>query len=826
MVTNNCQWINYPIFISSTFRDMDYERDAIRFDVIPRLNEHYRCRYVHFQAIDLRIGINTEIIKEEEREDYVLDICFSKIDNSRPFFIGLLGDRYGWIPSKKRWEIIVDKLSREKRPLLNNSNGRSVTELEMLYGAIGNNGQYMNRSIFMIRSSDSYSLMPEDIKRNYTDYYDAKQICQNEYFESNKKLKTLKRHIIELASTKKMEDCVCEYELKWNREKNKFEDLRPFSDLLFLRLCAEIDKEIGKTPTRYFTWQGQDNENAEMTASLLVNNSIKTSETDNVIELLNSGCNQILITGKIGMGKSVLLSQCWNYLKLQGCICCIGWIGQSVHSCQMRPIIVRWIQQLSNHYNSNEHELLNKEVTSDSHLYDILYTCINQQKSKGKKVFFFLDGIELLYAYQTNDIYQMWINDDISVILTAQKDCCSTISLYHPHMIVTSTDYLSPKDKHLILQHLEKKENIQLPISIQQQLYARQLTPLEIKLYILLFSQLSIADYKRIRSVDKENEIDKINKYLETIYNNTPSDLSQMAKYVLRTLCDRMQLSSKYESLFELLSASPIGLRESDIEPLFGEEWDALYFHTLTFLLGDILWVDHFTQQWKIRSETIRRSLLPDNSKYIYNQLASSIIKLPDYDYLKRDILVFLLIKAENYKLGKDYLGSYNKYENDNDIKTWLNVSTNLLLSDPNRLDHLKNIVGQMTPINATTFVYYLINRGIDDISKRNESILWSTTLLMNIPIEQLDRRSAYQFAYLFMDAQQSESYVDKFGAKRKKYLQRALGALDYCYKLNPHNHNTLDMYSVALMEMADCAMEEGNYNLFDQLINKAYSLQ
>ncbi len=31
----------------------------------------------------------------------VVDICFDEIDNSIPFFIGIIGNRYGWCPEKQ-----------------------------------------------------------------------------------------------------------------------------------------------------------------------------------------------------------------------------------------------------------------------------------------------------------------------------------------------------------------------------------------------------------------------------------------------------------------------------------------------------------------------------------------------------------------------------------------------------------------------------------------------------------------------------------------------------------------------------------------------------
>ena len=94
----NTTWKRFNIFISSTFKDMDFERDIIKFRVIPALNIKYRPRHVALQAIDLRLGVNTAKMSEEESARKVLTVCADNIDSARPFFIGLIGARYGWVP--------------------------------------------------------------------------------------------------------------------------------------------------------------------------------------------------------------------------------------------------------------------------------------------------------------------------------------------------------------------------------------------------------------------------------------------------------------------------------------------------------------------------------------------------------------------------------------------------------------------------------------------------------------------------------------------------------------------------------------------------------
>ena len=117
-------WRRYNIFISSTFKDMDFERDVIKFRVIPALNRRFRDRRVELQAIDLRLGVNTSDMSEEESERKVLSVCTSCIDSARPFFIGLLGKRYGWIPPVERWKEFIGRLAPEEQEILANIAGQ------------------------------------------------------------------------------------------------------------------------------------------------------------------------------------------------------------------------------------------------------------------------------------------------------------------------------------------------------------------------------------------------------------------------------------------------------------------------------------------------------------------------------------------------------------------------------------------------------------------------------------------------------------------------------------------------------------------------------
>src|SRR6266550_4652914 len=91
-------WKTVRVFISSTFRDMHAERDHLVKVVFPALRERLEKHRVYLIDIDLRWGVT----RDQAENDEALDLCLQQIDECRPFFIGILGERYGYVPTKAR----------------------------------------------------------------------------------------------------------------------------------------------------------------------------------------------------------------------------------------------------------------------------------------------------------------------------------------------------------------------------------------------------------------------------------------------------------------------------------------------------------------------------------------------------------------------------------------------------------------------------------------------------------------------------------------------------------------------------------------------------
>jgi len=84
------------VFVSSTFRDMHAERDELTKRTFPQLRKLCEQRGVTWGEVDLRWGVTDE----QKAEGKVLPICLAEIQRCRPYFVGLLGQRYGWVPDQ------------------------------------------------------------------------------------------------------------------------------------------------------------------------------------------------------------------------------------------------------------------------------------------------------------------------------------------------------------------------------------------------------------------------------------------------------------------------------------------------------------------------------------------------------------------------------------------------------------------------------------------------------------------------------------------------------------------------------------------------------
>lgn len=273
------------VFVSSTFSDMNYERDIIQTRVSATVNTIARQYGQTVSFCDLRWGIDTEGLSAHAAAQQVLDVCLDEIDRSDPPFVALLGYRYGWVPTAKDDRVLIDNAARRKQLVLDELE-ISITELEVRYAAMSNQGKKMP-ALFYFREIDTSSLLPD--------------IYLSESEEHAKKLQTLKKRIRALLG-----NSVREYKVRWTGEGFMESDIEAFANMVSrdvvdaLRPKWDKLRNIDSTQHKLLAHEAFMREKGRM---LCMRNDMvqcfakKMEETDT---------SRVILQGKAGVGKSTI----------------------------------------------------------------------------------------------------------------------------------------------------------------------------------------------------------------------------------------------------------------------------------------------------------------------------------------------------------------------------------------------------------------------------------------------------------------------------------------------------------------------------------------
>lgn len=265
------------VFVSSTFLDMQEERNVLIKKIFPQLRKKCEERAVTWTEVDLRWGITDE----EAAEGKVLPLCLEEIQRCRPYFIGLLGERYGWIPNRQ--SISTDLL--ESQPWLRQHLGQSVTELEILQGVFSEK-MMPKHAFFYFRNPMYLESIPIEKLRNFS----------AESSKAASKLTSLKRKIRHAR-----DEQVCELRENYNTPEQLgewvLEDFSKLVDRLYPKdqTPDQLDQEAARheayARNRRLAFVGRE----DILYSL--NERIAASE------------KPIILTGESGCGKSALLAE-------------------------------------------------------------------------------------------------------------------------------------------------------------------------------------------------------------------------------------------------------------------------------------------------------------------------------------------------------------------------------------------------------------------------------------------------------------------------------------------------------------------------------------
>ena len=656
-------WRRYNIFISSTFKDMDFERDVIKFKVIPSLNRRFRDRRVELQAIDLRLGVNTSHMSEEESERKVLSVCTSCIDSARPFFIGLIGRRYGWIPPVQRWEEFMAGLSDEEREILAETAGCSVTEMEIVYGALSQGSFDSSHVLFYLRDDASYDGMPANLIPTFCDT-DPQNI---------KRLDALKKKVQNIFGARGGEDDRCTpYHLTWSGDHFSSEE---FEALVEEQLAQQIELETAREREEGTdSWWAQEKELEESTLLRLLPGSIELDVYDEDEDKDEDESQDVAIWYVQGYGASTYMAQDYaQWDEDTDVIRLLGVFGLSEYSSSMRPVIARWIHELAEVVGREElpddGQLLGKMPQTE--LYALLEELVSEA-AEDYYIYIYLDDLESLETTSPKDLYMTWldhIKDDVNIMVNLQDESEAREKFLEQHPYLSRKMMLGVmgdrESAEALIENYEQTYFLELPEKVKKQMLKcaeggrgrKPIAPLKIHSVFRIFESLTQEDFREIRG-SAGSQIDAINSYLEGIWKEMPDTTYDIMTFMVNTIVKNLGLRENMRQAIWTIAAAPGGLRESDVAHFAGDDWDVIQFYRAMNFLHDFFYEDRGRHLWRAKYITLPEDGLAGRQQAI----SEYILTLDPHDSLRETMGLYFALGGLDtshfayYMVDGDYL--------------------------------------------------------------------------------------------------------------------------------------------------------------------------
>ncbi|MBU1702035.1 MAG: DUF4062 domain-containing protein, partial [Candidatus Eisenbacteria bacterium] len=373
----NTAWKTVRIFISSTFLDMQAERDHLVRFVFPRLRENLLPHRIHLVDVDLRWGV----ISGQD----ALEVCREIIDECHPRFLCILGGRYGWTPPEK---------------------DRSITADEVHFGVLDRTLKDRGFAYFYFRDEAATSAMVERSSGEFREPQDS---------INQKKLIELKQKIVDAG----LDPFV--YHPHWDNISRRLVGLADFGHRVYDDLLAGMKSDPALQdrfrPDTAIQLDEFAEENAAMEAFVEEHSEqfVLGSRELEFKELLAhassiGGNNYVCLTGAPGSGKSALLANLGRHPTLshqQSAIFIQHFVGSSPGSSDVRRTMRRFCHELK--MGSPE---ITADIPDDPQKLRIALQEFLRQACANKRVVILLDAVNQ-FDQALNFAQLSWLPEDL-----------------------------------------------------------------------------------------------------------------------------------------------------------------------------------------------------------------------------------------------------------------------------------------------------------------------------------------------------------------------------------------------------------------------------
>lgn len=606
------------VFVSSTFKDMQFERDKFHSHVAPLLDAKLEERGEAVYFGDLRWGVNTSDLDSDESNKKVLSVCLDEIDNCKPFMIVLIGERYGWIPGE---ELIKEACTLKGIDVDPNI---SVTHLEIEYGALLR-PEYRGRVIFYFRELDKTG-MTEAERKDY----------ESESPLHAQKIKELKDKITELYPEQ-----VRTYKARWDAEKKAVVDFDPLLDMVSKDLEAAFD--LDEEPFKNLPWQEKARHAVDGYFSQEGRDIM--DYMDLVIHLGDPVGQTSTITLYEGptMEITAYLRHDYNQGKERGKYEVAGFVyGLDPYSKEPFNMIRMLLYKLEE-MTDNEHQFLEDEVDKAKVIdrvgkllfkikRNLVFFIDNADQDVLKPLYELFDDLNenkyesmmLNSMWRENIFFQIGYSQDAEKILVPPFPTrCARFEIANVKegKEIEYINYIA-KDKHKEISRVVAEAIVKREYGDSGSIYHGKRDPYYYRLITERLLMLDSEDFANIRKMG--DGMDNINKYMISIVNRFNEYSTGLSKELIKEASERIDKKFVYR-FFVLLYAVKDFLPEKQIEYAFekmGWEFSTLNFSLLVKSFGFLMAKRPVDNAYKLSYRSAVYEYIKDNKEEVNDIIA------------------------------------------------------------------------------------------------------------------------------------------------------------------------------------------------------------
>lgn len=605
------------IFVSSTFRDMQAERDMIQKEVLPQLRNRARVYGENINVIDLRWGVDTSELESEEGSMKVMSVCLDEVERSNPYMLIFLGERYGSIIEPR----ITEKVIAHKNCDFKLENYEiSITAMEVEFGALAQQYGNPEKCIVCMRR-----FAPESMK----DAAD-KAVYSAENPTLAKKQSEFKEKIAQ-----KLKGRIFEYTCEWDEVQKQLVNFKTIDGEVLSDVLVRTYEDMFRTEWEAFAGLAWE-EKAQLAAGAAIESKLKSFKgrerllLDYYEKALHAG-TPLILQGAVGSGKTSIMCKLIEMLETSGKHVfrfMTGCSSMSESAVQMVQQMVYYLEKLlgMEHgecvpQDDENHERKGTKQLSYRELLEYLKVLAGKIKEE-EKVYFMIDAVDQMYKDEhVKQLDFVLMESGMQYVLS----CTDEFEIPKFRMCTKFQVEQVP-----LLEVQDAKEVVEgLLIAGHRNVYKDILAEILNKksannpLYIsMLIQRLNMMGFEELYSAWSENDIIRLGCQ---VIRDMPDGAKVAAVFLLEEAIERLtgtaDTSEVLGNVINMIGVSRNGLREADILAIteaMGSPVSQLDLSRLIHYL-DTFFVIHQDGRIDFTHKIIRKGIREntDNRKYI-----------------------------------------------------------------------------------------------------------------------------------------------------------------------------------------------------------------